>query len=80
MAGNALGDWASLRHGVSGNDLDAWDPRYIRRTLPLMSGAFGGYFRGEVRGLERIPASGPVLLVGNHSGGIADTFVFTILG
>jgi 1-acyl-sn-glycerol-3-phosphate acyltransferase len=80
VAGNALGDWASLRHGISGNDLDEWDPRYIRRTLPLMSGAFGSYFRGEVRGLERIPASGPVLLVGNHSGGtmIADTFVFTI--
>jgi len=36
MVGNALGDWASLRHGVSGNDLDEWDPQYIRRTLPLM--------------------------------------------
>ena len=36
------------------------------------------YFRADVAGLERIPASGPVLLVGNHSGGvvIADTFVF----
>jgi 1-acyl-sn-glycerol-3-phosphate acyltransferase len=35
------------------------------------------YFRGEVTGLENIP-EGPVLLVGNHSGGtlIADTFVF----
>jgi 1-acyl-sn-glycerol-3-phosphate acyltransferase len=35
------------------------------------------YFRAEVRGLEHIP-DGPVLLVGNHSGGtlIADTFVF----
>jgi 1-acyl-sn-glycerol-3-phosphate acyltransferase len=31
-----------------------------------------------VKGLDNIPASGPVLLVGNHSGGtmIADTFVF----
>jgi 1-acyl-sn-glycerol-3-phosphate acyltransferase len=38
----------------------------------------GVYFRAEVRGLENIPARGPVLLVGNHSGGtlIADTFVF----
>jgi 1-acyl-sn-glycerol-3-phosphate acyltransferase len=36
------------------------------------------YFRAEVRGLDNIPAEGPVLLVGNHSGGtlIADTFVF----
>src|SRR5262245_56732571 len=32
----------------------------------------------EVRGLSYIPADGPILLVGNHSGGtlIADTFVF----
>jgi 1-acyl-sn-glycerol-3-phosphate acyltransferase len=37
------------------------------------------YHRGTVRGLENIPAEGPVLLVGNHSGGtlIADTFVFS---
>jgi 1-acyl-sn-glycerol-3-phosphate acyltransferase len=37
------------------------------------------YHRAEVRGLDNIPAEGPVLLVGNHSGGtlIADTFVFS---
>jgi 1-acyl-sn-glycerol-3-phosphate acyltransferase len=35
------------------------------------------YHRAEVRGLDNIPAEGPVLLVGNHSGGtlISDTFV-----
>ena len=74
----ALDDWAGLRHGIPGNDLDDWDPDYIRRVLPLMNRLVGTYFRGEVRGLENIPAEGPVLLVGNHSGGtlIADTFVF----
>ncbi len=38
------------------------------------------YFRAEVRGLERIPAEGPVLLVGNHSGGnvTPDTMVFAL--
>src|SRR5437763_7032113 len=38
------------------------------------------YFRGEVRGLGNIPDSGPVLLVGNHSGGnlTPDTGVFTL--
>ena len=36
------------------------------------------WFRADVRGLENIPPRGPVLLVGNHSGGtlIADTFIF----
>jgi 1-acyl-sn-glycerol-3-phosphate acyltransferase len=38
------------------------------------------YFRGEVRGLGNIPDSGPVLLVGNHSGGnlTPDTTIFTL--
>lgn len=63
-----------------GDDLDEWDPEYIRRTLPLNRAVFGSYFRGEVRGLEHIPPRGPVLLVGNHSGGIliADTFIFAL--
>jgi 1-acyl-sn-glycerol-3-phosphate acyltransferase len=57
--------------------LDLRDPEYIRRTLPALRAMADVYFRAEVRGLENIPASGPVLLVGNHSGGtlIADTFV-----
>jgi 1-acyl-sn-glycerol-3-phosphate acyltransferase len=54
------------------------DPQYIQRTLPALRLASELYFRADVRGLEKIPAEGPVLLVGNHSGGtmIADTFVF----
>jgi 1-acyl-sn-glycerol-3-phosphate acyltransferase len=58
--------------------LDAWDPAYIRTTLPALRALSRIYFRAEVRGLANIPEQGPVLLVGNHSGGtlIADTFVF----
>ena len=54
------------------------DPGYIRRTLPALRAMSDVYFRAEVRGMENVPAHGPVLLVGNHSGGtlIADTFVF----
>ncbi|MEA2426944.1 MAG: hypothetical protein QOF37_572 [Thermoleophilaceae bacterium] len=79
LGANLIDDALDLRHGLPGNDLDAWDPDYIERTLPLMRATFGNYFRGEVRGLENIPEDGPALLVGNHSGGlmIADTFVFS---
>src|SRR6478672_919829 len=78
--GGALADAPGALRGGLGNDLDAWDPEHIRLTLPLQRRVLGPYFRGEVRGLEHIPPQGPVLLVGNHSGGlmIADTFVFTL--
>jgi 1-acyl-sn-glycerol-3-phosphate acyltransferase len=74
----ALGDLVHLPRTLDGNDIDAWDPDYIRRVLPLWRAVMATYFRGEVRGLDNIPDAGPVLLVGNHSGGtmIADTFVF----
>ena len=54
------------------------DPEYIARTLPALRVMADLWFRAEVRGLENIPPRGPVLLVGNHSGGtlIADTFIF----
>jgi 1-acyl-sn-glycerol-3-phosphate acyltransferase len=74
----AASDLVHLRRTLDGNDIDAWDPEYVRRVLPLWRAATRTYFRAEVRGLENIPDSGPALLVGNHSGGtmIADTFVF----
>ena len=55
------------------------DPEYIARTLPALRVMADVWFRADVRGLENIPPSGPVLLVGNHSGGtlIADTFIFS---
>jgi 1-acyl-sn-glycerol-3-phosphate acyltransferase len=64
--------------GPPADPFDARDPDYIRATLPALRALSRVYFRADVAGLERIPASGPVLLVGNHSGGIviADTFVF----
>ena len=85
MLGAAAGDLARsvdprrLVHGRPPPDpFDLRDPEYIRRTLPALRAMSDIYFRAEVRGLENIPACGPVLLVGNHSGGtlIADTFVF----
>jgi 1-acyl-sn-glycerol-3-phosphate acyltransferase len=45
------------------------DPALLRRLVPVGE-ALGRYFRPEVRGVERLPSSGPYLLVGVHSGGI----------
>ncbi|HEX8120614.1 MAG TPA: lysophospholipid acyltransferase family protein [Solirubrobacteraceae bacterium] len=57
--------------------LEERDPAFIDATIDVYDAMLQPYFRPEVRGLEKIP-DGPVLLVGNHSGGtlIADTFVF----
>jgi 1-acyl-sn-glycerol-3-phosphate acyltransferase len=80
MLGAYAADVREALDGDAGDDpFEARDPDYIRDTLPALRLASRLYFRADVRGLENIPAEGPVLLVGNHSGGtmIADTFVFT---
>jgi 1-acyl-sn-glycerol-3-phosphate acyltransferase len=61
-------------------DLDDRDPDYIREKLPQLWLAASLWYRGEVRGLGNVPDTGPVLLVGNHSGGnmTPDTLVFTL--
>ncbi len=80
-AGRAIGAVAEqAQRRVPTADLDERDPDYIRDTLPRLWLLSSLYFRSEVRGLERIPEHGPVLLVGNHSGGnlTVDTGVFTL--
>jgi 1-acyl-sn-glycerol-3-phosphate acyltransferase len=64
--------------GPPSDPFDARDPDYMATTLPVLRATSRFYYRADVSGLERIPEEGPVLLVGNHSGGtmIADTFVF----
>src|SRR5687768_4746114 len=61
-------------------DLDERDPDYIRESLPGLWLLASIYWRGEVRGMGNVPEEGPVLLVGNHSGGnlTPDTHVFTL--
>src|SRR5579884_830571 len=69
-----------VEHLVPRADLDERDPDYIRERLPQLWLAASIWYRGEVRGLGNIPDSGPVLLVGNHSGGnmTPDTTLFTL--
>jgi 1-acyl-sn-glycerol-3-phosphate acyltransferase len=77
-----LGDGIAglVQRRIPAADLDERDPDYIRENLPRMWLLSSLWFRGEVRGLGNIPEHGPVLLVGNHSGGnvTPDTMVFTL--
>lgn len=61
-------------------DLDERDPDYIRERLPQAWLLASLWFRGEVRGMGNVPEDGPVLLVGNRSGGnlTPDTLLFTL--
>ncbi|MDP2712075.1 MAG: lysophospholipid acyltransferase family protein [Solirubrobacteraceae bacterium] len=69
-----------IRGRVPAADLDERDPDFIRESLPAQWLLASLWFRGEVRGLGHVPEHGPVLLVGNHSGGnmTPDTLVFTL--
>jgi 1-acyl-sn-glycerol-3-phosphate acyltransferase len=81
IVGRVLGAVAEeAQRRVPTADLDERDPDYIRETLPGLWMLASLYFRAEVRGLHHIPEEGPVLLVGNHSGGnlTPDTHVFTL--
>jgi 1-acyl-sn-glycerol-3-phosphate acyltransferase len=71
---------APLTSRVPPANLDDRDPDFIRERLPGLWLLASLWFRGEVRGLGNIPEEGPVLLVGNHSGGnlTPDTSVFTL--
>jgi 1-acyl-sn-glycerol-3-phosphate acyltransferase len=81
LAGRVMGAVAEqAQRRVPAADLDERDPDYIRETLPRLWMLASLYFRADVRGLEHIPEDGPVLLVGNHSGGnlTPDTHVFAL--
>ena len=81
MVGRVIGAIAEeAQRRVPTADLDERDPDYIRETLPGLWMLASLYFRADVRGLQNIPDEGPVLLVGNHSGGnlTPDTHVFTL--
>src|SRR5262249_5658419 len=45
------------------------DPEFLKKLLPLME-LWGRYVDAGVGGWESVPAKGPMMLVGNHSGGM----------
>jgi 1-acyl-sn-glycerol-3-phosphate acyltransferase len=50
-------------------NLDDRDTDAMRELLPAMWLLASAWFRPDVRGLDRVPRQGPVLIVGNHTGG-----------
>lgn len=46
------------------------DPAFLPAVAPLLEFLYTRYFRVRMLGMENIPASGPALLVANHSGGL----------
>lgn len=66
-----VADWVSkqVNARVPAADPAERDPEFIIDTVGPGWLFARLYFRAEVRGIDRIPAEGPVLLVGNHSGG-----------
>jgi len=59
--------WGEAMEEALQEDIFQYDPEFAERVVNLME-VYGRYFDSEVRGSDRFPASGPVLVVGNHSG------------
>jgi 1-acyl-sn-glycerol-3-phosphate acyltransferase len=68
-AGQVLGGAAKRAQAALTADLDDRDPDYIRENLPLSWLLATIWYRAEVRNMGNVPEHGPVLLVGNHTGG-----------
>lgn len=72
----------SLRHkrDDAADDPAGRDPELVRFFVDMFHALGRYYFRLQVRGIENVPARGPVLLVGNHNGALlpADGFFTTV--
>ena len=55
---------------ATADDVRARDPEFVTLVVELYRILTRYYYRLRVEGVENIPASGPVLLVGNHNGGL----------
>ena len=66
---------AFVRRRLSGDyEIDdfGYDPHLARQFLiPMARPLYENYFRVKTLGMDRIPDTGPALLVGNHSGTVA---------
>jgi 1-acyl-sn-glycerol-3-phosphate acyltransferase len=58
----------SAMEGALSEESFQLDPEFLRVLLRLME-YWCRYFDSEMRGFDQLPSDGPMLLVGNHSGG-----------
>jgi 1-acyl-sn-glycerol-3-phosphate acyltransferase len=73
LLGAAAGSLSKRARGLAprfrAGDLDDRDPDTMRELLPATWLLVSAWYRPDVRGLHHIPAGGPALIVGNHTGG-----------
>jgi len=58
---------------TTGLDPAARDPEFLALLLDAFRPVAEHYFRARYVGVEKVPATGPMLLVGNHNGGLLTT-------
>ncbi len=61
----------TVRNRFDGWSLDQRDPDYIKAWMPIWEWFYRYYFRVETQGWEHMPATGKVLIVASHNGGLA---------
>jgi 1-acyl-sn-glycerol-3-phosphate acyltransferase len=66
----ALERHAGRAGGRPADDVKSRDPELVALMLDLYRALAKYYFRLRIVGAEHVPAKGPVLLVGNHNGGL----------
>jgi len=71
LAAYALGGARGDRS--TGLDPSARDPEFLALLLDAFRPVAERYFRARYVGVEKVPAAGPMLLVGNHNGGLLTT-------
>jgi 1-acyl-sn-glycerol-3-phosphate acyltransferase len=71
-----LGDLVRLFEPPERLDRYGLDPRFAERLAPVMEFFYSTWWRVQVRGIESVPATGPVIVAANHAGVVPwDAFV-----
>jgi 1-acyl-sn-glycerol-3-phosphate acyltransferase len=63
--------------GATADDITARDPVLVSWLLDFWRVVARNYFRLRIEGIDHVPARGPVLLVGNHCGGLVPSEGFS---